>query len=62
MSAWWEVPGGHINVDVLKRDASTVLAALKLAESVYRLNVVQPGEPSSVLDAMQAAIATAEGR
>lgn len=30
--------------------------ALELAESVYRLNVVQPGEPSSVLRAMQLAL------
>jgi hypothetical protein len=37
-----------------------LLAALKLAESVYRLNCVAPGEPSSVLDAMQAAIAEVE--
>lgn len=36
--------------------------ALKLAECVYRKNVVAVGEPSSVLDAMQAAIAKAEGR
>ncbi|ASS55881.1 hypothetical protein [Rhizobium leguminosarum] len=39
-----------------------LLEALKLAESVYRKNVVAPGEPSSVLDAMQAAISKAEGR
>ena len=37
-----------------------MLAALKLAESVYRKNVVVEGEPSSVLSAMQAAIAAAE--
>ena len=37
-----------------------LLAALKLAESVYRKNVVVEGEPSSVLSAMQAAIAVAE--
>ena len=30
-----------------------VREALELAESVYRLNVVEPGEPSSVLRAMQ---------
>jgi hypothetical protein len=41
--------------------APDLLAALKLAESVYRQNVVAAGEPSSVLDAMQAAIAQAEG-
>ena len=39
-----------------------LLSALKLVESVYRLNCVAHGEPSSVLDAMQAAIAKAEGR
>lgn len=38
-----------------------LLAAVKLAESVYRLNVVVPGEPSSVLDALQQAIRKAEG-
>ena len=32
-----------------------------LAESVYRQNCVNEGEPSSVLDAMQAAIAKATG-
>ena len=42
--------------------APDLLAALKLVESVYRQNVVVQGEPSSVLDAMQAAIAKAEGR
>jgi len=31
-------------------------------ESVYRQNAVAPGEPSSVLEAAQAAIAKAEGR
>lgn len=31
--------------------------ALQLIESVYRKNVVAPGEPSSVLEAVQAAIA-----
>ena len=34
-----------------------LLAALELAESVYRLNVVEKCEPSSVLDSMQKAIA-----
>ena len=32
------------------------LDALKLAESVYRQNAVDAGEPSSVLDALQGAI------
>ncbi len=41
--------------------APELLAALKLIESVYRQNVVVEGEPSSVLDAVQAAIANAEG-
>ncbi|MBB5663222.1 hypothetical protein GGE68_001398 [Rhizobium leguminosarum] len=42
--------------------APDLLDALKLAESVYRKNVVGHGEPSSVLDAMQAAISKAEGK
>lgn len=37
-----------------------LLEALKLAECVYRKNVVNEGEPSSVLEAMQVAIACAE--
>jgi len=37
-----------------------LLDALKLAECVYRKNVVNEGEPSSVLEAMQAAITAAE--
>lgn len=51
--------------DALKQSEDLVvelLNALKLAEAVYRKNVVAPGEPSSVLDAMQAAISKAEGR
>ena len=42
--------------------APDLLAALKLIESVYRQNVVVSDEPSSVLSAVQAAIAKAEGR
>jgi hypothetical protein len=42
--------------------APELLDALKLIESVYRQNCVSEGEPSSVLDAVQAAIAKAEGR
>jgi hypothetical protein len=42
--------------------APEMLAALRMIESVYRLNCVHEGEPSSVLDALQAAIAKAEGR
>lgn len=41
--------------------APELLAALKMAESVYRNNVVKKGEPSSALDAMQRAIAKATG-
>ena len=41
--------------------APELLKALMLAESVYRQNCVNEGEPSSVLDAMQAAIAKATG-
>jgi len=37
-------------------EADKLRAALELAEAVYRLNVVQPGEPSSVLRAMQLAL------
>jgi hypothetical protein len=44
------------------RASADLLAALKLAESVYRQNCIAVGEPSSVLDAIQAAIAKAEGR
>lgn len=40
--------------------APELLAALKLVESVYRKNCIAAGEPSSVLDAMQAPIAKAE--
>jgi hypothetical protein len=36
---------------------SRMLRALELVESVYRQNVVAPGEPSSVLDELQQAIA-----
>ena len=39
-----------------------LLDALKLAECVYRKNVVNEGEPSSVLGAMQAAITAAEAQ
>lgn len=39
-----------------------LLDALKLAECVYRKNVVNEGEPSSVLEAMQAAITAAEAQ
>ena len=41
--------------------APELLEALMLAESVYRQNCVNEGEPSSVLDAMQAAILKATG-
>jgi hypothetical protein len=41
--------------------APELLAALKMAESAYRHNVVKKGEPSSALDAMQRAIAKATG-
>ena len=41
--------------------APELLAALKMAESFYRHNVVKADEPSSVLDAMQAAIKKATG-
>lgn len=44
--------------DVMK----DLLEALKLAECVYRKNVVNEGEPSSVLEAMQAAITAAEAQ
>ncbi len=52
------------NGRLVRRDGnpSDLLAALKLAESVYRQNVVAEGESSSVLNAMRAAIAKAEGR
>ena len=39
-----------------------LLEALKLAECVYRKNVVNEREPSSVLEAMQAAITAAEAQ
>ena len=41
-------------------DESEILQALSLAESVYRMNCVAPGEPSSILAALQAAIAKAK--
>lgn len=43
----------------LKAQRDDLLATLELIESVYRLNCVAEGEPSSVLDAIQAAIARA---
>lgn len=47
--------------DPLYVEARNTLAALELAESVYRKNVVQKGEPSSTLNAMQVAIKRARG-
>ena len=44
----------------LADDARKVAEALALAECVYRKNCVADGEPSSVLDAMQAALPLAE--
>jgi hypothetical protein len=41
--------------------APELLEALQLVECVYRKNCVNEGEPSSVLDSMQAAIAKATG-
>ncbi|TFZ45654.1 hypothetical protein E5C33_09265 [Stenotrophomonas maltophilia] len=41
--------------------APELLQALQLVECVYRKNCVNEGEPSSVLDSMQAAIAKATG-
>ena len=50
-----------LEVEHLKMQRDELLKALMLAESVYRQNCVNEGEPSSVLDAMQAAIAKATG-
>jgi hypothetical protein len=58
----------HYHAEVARANAHLIAAApemykaLCLAEAVYRKNVVVQGEPSSVLDALQAAIAKAEGR
>jgi hypothetical protein len=53
---------GHANARLIAA-APEMLAALKLIESVYRQNAVADvSEPSSVLDAVQAAIAKADGR
>jgi len=41
--------------------APELLQTLQMVESVYRKNCVTEGEPSSVFDAMQAAIAKATG-
>lgn len=41
--------------------APELLQTLQMVESVYRKNCVTEGEPSSVLDAIQAAIAKATG-
>ena len=40
---------------------AAVVEALKLIESIYRQNVIQPGEPSSVLEAIQNALRAAGG-
>lgn len=54
--------GGVLNgVAGLIAQRDELLAALELAESAYRLNVITDGEPSSILDAMQRAIAKAKG-
>ena len=58
---------GAMNPDEIAANARLIsaapelLEALMLAESVYRQNCVNEGEPSSVLDAMQAAILKATG-
>ena len=58
---------GAMNPDEIAANARLIAAApelleaLMLAESVYRQNCVNEGEPSSVLDAMQAAILKATG-
>jgi hypothetical protein len=44
----------------LEATARELREALSLADSVYRLNCVAVGEPSSVLDAMQAALSASE--
>ena len=48
------------SVKKITDDKRRLLQALQLAESVYRLNAVGDGEPSSVLDCMQAAIREAQ--
>lgn len=52
--------GGAVASDALRASHQRLREALALAESVYRLNVVAPGEPSSVLDAMQLALKEAD--
>jgi len=51
-----------IGEDQMNDVTKDLLEALKLAECVYRKNVVNEGEPSSVLEAMQAAITAAEAQ
>ena len=45
----------------LRKHRDELLAALELAESAYRLNVITDGEPSSILCAMQKAINNSKG-
>jgi hypothetical protein len=61
---WKEHGGEYVKDAQTALDAAgalELLAALQHAESVYRLNVVKDGEPSSTLANMQAAIAKALG-
>ena len=45
----------------LRNQRDKLLTALKMAECVYRKNVVKDGEPSNTLIAMQKVIAEIEG-
>ena len=74
VSRWWDSAMAALDGWHKAKDAASarpvpaepvnarLLDALKLAECVYRKNVVNEGEPSSVLEAMQAAITAAEAQ
>jgi hypothetical protein len=47
-------------IAALEQKQAHMTEALSLAECVYRLNCVAPGEPSSILDALQRALRLAQ--
>jgi hypothetical protein len=54
-----EIAALRAEVAGLRSDRKVLRDALSLAECVYRRSVVGEGEPSSILDAMQQALAAA---
>lgn len=50
----------HYTLGRIIAEMEAVMEALSLAEAVYRMNCVAPGEPSSILTALQEAIAHAK--